>query len=282
MTRIFTDKKSARICVIRVIRVQSFFKTARQTMTTLTEFRPGLFLTELQLPDFAVRGAIITGAQHTVIWDSLSHPRDMQPVENLLAQKNWALVYSHADWDHVWGTCGLPHHGKPIIGHVDCLARFAQEVPLELNEKKKLQPGQWDEVVLIPPTQTFTQEFSLDLGGLTLTLHHLPGHTRDCIVGFIPEWGVLLAGDTVETPLPVINADSPAETWIAELEKWEQNDRVQHVIPSHGRIGGRELLRQNIVYLQNLQNGVPVNFSEKLDDFYRETHLNNLTLCMKD
>jgi len=250
-------------------------------MTTLTEFRPGLFLTELQLPDFAVRGAVIIGAQRAIIWDSLSHPRDMQPVENFLAQKNWALIYSHADWDHVWGTAGLPYHAKPIIGHVDCLARFAQEVPVELNEKKKLQPGQWDEVVLIPPTQTFTQEFALELGGLTLTLHHLPGHTRDCIVGFIPEWGILLAGDTVETPLPVINPGSPIEAWIAALQKWSQNDRVQHVIPSHGIMGGRELLQQNIAYLQNLQNGAAINLPEQLDDFYRQTHHSNLRYMEK-
>jgi len=245
-------------------------------MTTISEFRPGLFLAELQLPDFAVRGAVIIGAQHAVIWDSLSHPRDMQPVKSLLTQKSWALVYSHADWDHCWGTAGLPGGGKSIIGHANCLARFSEDVPIELQQKKSAQPGAWDEVVLIPPTITFDQELSLDLGGLTLSLHHLPGHTRDCIVGFIPEWGVLLAGDTVETPLPVINAGSPVEAWIAELQNLAQNDRVQQVIPSHGIIAGRELLRQNIAYLQNLQNGEPAKLPEKLDGFYRETHQNNL------
>jgi glyoxylase-like metal-dependent hydrolase (beta-lactamase superfamily II) len=251
-------------------------------MTTIKEFHPGLFLTELQLPDFAVRGAVIIGAQRAIIWDSLSHPRDMQQAQALISASDWALVYSHADWDHVWGTAGLPHAGRTIIGHEHCLARFSHDVPLELNEKRMAQPGVWDEVVLVPPTMTFSQELSLDLGNLTLTLHHLPGHTRDCIVGFIPEWGILLAGDTVETPLPGINEDdSPVETWIAALQNWEQNDRVQHVIPSHGIIGGRELLRQNIVYLQNLRSGVPVELPEALDDFYRETHQNNIRFSLK-
>ena len=84
-----------------------------------------------------------------------------------------------------------------------------------------------------------------------------------------------MAGDTVETPLPVINADSPLEEWIAGLQRWEQDDRVQHVIPSHGMLGGRELLRQNIDYLQNLRDGIPPKLPEKLDGFYRETHEKN-------
>jgi glyoxylase-like metal-dependent hydrolase (beta-lactamase superfamily II) len=228
------------------------------------------------LPDFDVRGAIIIGEQRAVIWDSLSHPRDMQMAQSLLSTKDWTLVYSHADWDHIWGTAGLFYQGKTIIGQVDCLARFSQEAPAELHEKRTTQLGIWEEVVLIPPTVTFQKTLSLNLGNLTLALQHLPGHTSDCIVGFIPEWGILLAGDTIETPFPVINADSPLEEWISALQDWERNDRVQHVIPSHGVIGGRELLRQNISYLQNLRNGAPINLPEKLDDFYRETHQNNL------
>jgi len=245
-------------------------------MTILKEFRPGLLLTEVRLPDFDVRGAIIIHTQRAMIWDSLSHPRDMQAVQALLRAKDWTLVYSHADWDHIWGTAGLSHPDKAIIGHDNCLARFSQDVPMELHEKKTAQPGIWDEVVLIPPTMIFQKSMSLDLGNLTLSLHHLPGHTSDCIVGFIPEWSVLLAGDTVETPFPVINADSPIDEWITALQNWERDERVQHVIPSHGVIGGRELLRQNISYLQNLRNGIPINLPEKLDDFYRETHESNL------
>lgn len=245
-------------------------------MTAITEFRPDFFLTEVQLPEFAVRGAIIIGEKHAVVWDSLSHPRDMQAIPSLLAEKDWTLIYTHADWDHAWGTAGLAYAGQPIIGHDYCLTRFAQEVPTELRDKQKAEPRVWNEVILIPPSQTFAKELSLDLGNLTLRLHHLPGHTLDCIVGFIPECGILLAGDTVETPLPVVNADSPIEKWLAELQRWESDTRVQHVIPAHGKIGGRELLRQNIDYLQKLRAGTAPVLTENLDNFYRDTHQNNL------
>lgn len=245
-------------------------------MTALKEFRPGLWLTQAHWEDFDVRGAVITGDKYTVVWDSLAHPHDMQPLLSLLSQKDWTLVYTHADWDHIWGTAGLPYQDKMIIGHAHCSARFLQEAPAELREKQHTQPGVWEEVRLVPPTTTFQKTLVVELGGPTLHLQHLPGHTIDCIVGFIPEWGILLAGDTVETPLPVINAASPLEKWIAELQRWERDRRVQHVIPAHGAIGGRELLRQNIDYLQNLRAGMAPNIPGKLDDFYRATHEENL------
>jgi glyoxylase-like metal-dependent hydrolase (beta-lactamase superfamily II) len=245
-------------------------------MSRCKEFLPGLLLTEAAVDDFSVRGAVIVGSQRAVVWDSLSHPRDMKAVQALVAEKDWTLVYTHADWDHVWGTAGLSHQNQTIIAHANCLARFSKDVPVELEEKRRSQPKLWGDVILVPPTVTFEHELRLDLGNVTLHLCHLPGHTLDCIVGFIPQWGALLAGDTVETPLPVINAGSSVEEWIAGLQRWEQDDRVQHVIPSHGIIGGRELLRQNIDYLQDLRDGISPNISENLDEFYRETHRNNL------
>lgn len=249
-------------------------------MTAIKEFLPGIFLTELRLPDFDVRGAVIIGSKRAVIWDSLSHPRDMLPLKDILTEK-WSLIYSHADWDHVWGTVGLPYHDKTIIGHANCLARFSEDVPLELQAKKIAQPDKWDEVVLIPPTITFDRDLTLDLGGLTLSLHHLPGHTEDCIVGFIHELGILLAGDTIETPFPIVNFEGLIDEWIAGLQNWESDARVQHVIPSHGIIGGRELIRRNISYLENLKNGSTIELSDDLDDFYRQTHQDNLRYVKK-
>jgi len=250
-------------------------------MTTLRQYLPGIFLTELRLADFDVRGAVIIGSQRAVIWDSLSHPRDMRPLKDILPGE-WLLIYSHADWDHVWGTAGLAFEGKSIIGQVNCLERFSEDVPVELQEKKTAQPGNWDEVVLIPPTLTFDRELTLALGNLTISLHHLPGHTKDCIVGFIHEHGLLLAGDAIETPFPVVNAGSPLDAWIAALRNWERNDRVKHVIPSHGTVGGKELIRQNIDYLEKLKSGSAVRLPDDVDDFYRKTHLENVRLMKQN
>ncbi|GAK52219.1 beta-lactamase domain protein [Candidatus Moduliflexus flocculans] len=241
-------------------------------MSSLHYFESNIWLTEVPLGDYSVRGALIVGAERVVAWDTLSHPHDMARVFPLLDEKELVIIYSHADWDHAWGTAGLPYHHATIIGHAACLARFSDDVPLTLREKQAAEPTRWDAVQLIAPNLTFQQELSLDLGDETLTLRHLPGHTPDSIVAFLPEQGILFAGDTVETPLPCLSEHCPLAPWIAELQRWADDGRVRLVIPSHGAIGGRELLHRNIEYLQRLANCEPIDFAEPLNDFYRETH----------
>jgi glyoxylase-like metal-dependent hydrolase (beta-lactamase superfamily II) len=235
-----------------------------------------IWLTRVTLDDYDVRGALILGDERAVVWDTLSRPRDMRPFLPLIGNRELVIVYSHADWDHIWGTAGLDTDGVRIVGHEICRQRFDTDVPVVLADKQKAHPGAWDDVLLVPPTETFEYEWSLDLGGMTLMLRHLPGHTPDCIVGLIPERGILLAGDTVETPCPVVPADSPLPDWIAELRRWADDGRVRRVIPSLGAPGGREIVQQNADYLEGIRIGSPTEPPGPLTGFYRETHQQNV------
>lgn len=241
----------------------------------LKKLQAGLWLIEIKLADFAVRGVCIESESHVVVWDTLSHPHDMAPILPLLHDKPLIIIYSHADWDHIWGTAGLPHESGSIIGQRLCQARFSADVPETLQTMQQAEPSKWDAVELIPPSLTFESYLSLNLGNVTLELHHLPGHSTDCIVGFIPEWGVLLAGDTVETPLPVLYQDSPLDAWLDALEDWHKQPTLKTVIPAHGAIGGKEIIHQTMTYLQRLRDGLQIEFSEPLDEFYQQTHETN-------
>jgi glyoxylase-like metal-dependent hydrolase (beta-lactamase superfamily II) len=242
----------------------------------LSEIRPNLWLTDLHLDEFDVRGAVIVGARRVMVWDTLSHPRDMQPVMALADDKPIDVVYSHADWDHCWGTAGL--RADTIIAHEACAERFRTgEVARDLAEKQAQERGQWEAVRLIAPMMTFTHSLSVDLGGVLVELHHLPGHTRDCLVAWIPAWGVLLAGDTVETPLPYLHDYSPSllPQWIALLEGWAANPQVQSVIPAHGEIGDRSVIEHTLNYLRDLQADRPPVVPAEITAFYTETHAKN-------
>ena len=245
----------------------------------LSELRPNLWLTELILDDFDVRGAVIVGEQRVMVWDTLSHPRDMQPVMKLAGDKPIDVVYSHADWDHCWGTAGLK--AETIIAHETCAGRFRSgDVSKRLEEKKTAEPGLWDMVKLVAPTLTFTQTLSVDLGGVQVELHHLPGHTVDCLVAWIPQWGVLLAGDTVETPLPYLNKESVAllPQWISALKGWGSAARMNVVVPAHGEVGDRSLIEHTVSYLQDVQAGKTPVVPDEMTTFYSETHAKNQAL----
>jgi glyoxylase-like metal-dependent hydrolase (beta-lactamase superfamily II) len=243
-------------------------------MTVLQQYRPGLWLTELSLDEFDVRGAVVVGSERVLIWDTLSQPRDMAPVHEMMQDRPFVVAYSHADWDHVWGTAGLAP-GAPIVAQATCLARFANDVPATLQQMRKDQPERWDDVVLLPPFIVFDESMTVDLGGVTVELVHLPGHTPDCIVAFLPEWGILLAGDTVETPFPVVNDGAALSGWIAHLERWASDERVATVIPAHGKIAGRELIRHNVDYLTSLLKDTAPPKMAGLSPFYDTTHQAN-------
>jgi len=48
------------------------------------------------------------------------------------------------------------------------------------------------------------------------------------------------------------------------------------LIPSHGDMGGPEIIRQNIAYLQVLSEGEVPDVFEPMTDFYRHTHGANI------
>jgi glyoxylase-like metal-dependent hydrolase (beta-lactamase superfamily II) len=245
-------------------------------MSTVQSLESRIWFTEVVLGEYDVRGVLIVGEERALVWDTLSHPRDMRGYPPLIGGRELVIAYSHADWDHIWGTAGLPHRKAVIWGHRACLARFAADVPVTLRERQVAEPVAWDDVTLVSPNRVFENETSVDLGSMTVTLHHLPGHTRDSIVALVPEPGLLLVGDAAETPFPVVPEGSPLAAWIAGLQRWELDPRVRTVVPAHGAIGGREILRRNIVYLEGLRDGHPVEATEPLSDFYRHTHESNL------
>ncbi len=245
-------------------------------MPQLQEIRPNLWICEISSASVQVRTVLVRGEKRAVVWDSLTRPGDTAPLVETLAGKPYYVVYSHGDWDHVWGIAGLTVGRLGVIGHEDCLRRFGDDVPRTLQRMRMAERGKWETVRLVPPNIVFTSRLSLDLGGLTLDLHHIPGHTADSIVGWIPEWGVLLGGDAIETPLPVVNNAHLLEGWLAALESWQQLDFLERSIPSHGSLEGRESLDQTVAYLRALAGDRQFNLPRKLDDFYRETHQKNL------
>jgi len=244
-------------------------------MTKLERLTDHVYLFDQQTPGMRVRGAVVLGTDKAVVFDTLVLAEELSEVRELCVGKEIIVVYSHADWDHVWGTPAFDF--AEVIGHKRCLERFEDpnDVIKSLKEHQKQKPELYKNVKLIAPTKTFNDRLSLELGGVNVELSHLPGHSLDGIMAFVPEDGVLLAGDAVETALPVINEDSPLSAWISLLKNWSTNQKVKTVVPSHGEIQGKELLNYNIAYLKAMQNNEPFEIPYEMDEFYTTVHAEN-------
>ena len=240
------------------------------------EIVPNLWIYEAAADGMSVRGTVVIGERQAVVWDTLAHPRDIGQLAQILGDKPFHVVYSHADWDHCWGTSGLKRTPLSVIGHDECRRRFEEDVPQTLSGMQIAEPFKWDAVHLAPPNMTFDSRMYFDLGGVTLVLHHLPGHTGDSIVGWIPEWGVLLGGDAIETPLPVVNCGARLDGWLAALRGWASRPELMRSIPSHGSMNGRKALDETVAYLSALSGDQDFKLPKRLTKFYRETHQKNL------
>jgi glyoxylase-like metal-dependent hydrolase (beta-lactamase superfamily II) len=238
---------------------------------------PALHLFQQEFDGVQVRGALLLGSERALIWDPLILPQALSELAALIGERPLVLAYSHADWDHVWGACAFPAATR-VIAHTLCAGRFSNplDVAATLAEYQASFPDLLTNVCLRPPTETFESSYQIDLGGLSVELQHLPGHTADSCVALIPEASVLLCGDCAELPIPTLNEENPPlESWISALEQLAQNARLTTCIPSHGDCGDRSLLQYNAEYLKAIASDRAFKVPYLLDSFYQDADCEN-------
>ena len=233
-----------------------------------------LFLASRPLDEgIDVRAALLFGPTRAIVIDTLARPQDMTAFVEIVRQRGLpcTVIDTHADWDHAWGNCAFPK--ATIVGHTLTRARLVSaQARDELARKTRERPGFFDAVRLVPPTATFETVMTVDAGGIEVQLHHLPGHTSDSIVVYVPHRKMFFAGDCVEHPFPLLES-GPIDGWIAHLRSWASKD-VTTVIPAHGPISGPELLTENAAYLEALRAAPPSPVSEPA--FYVDAHRRNV------
>lgn len=123
----------------------------------------------------------------------------------------------------------------PIIAHADAAKYFAEGGNYSLEQMQKRNKEKAVNTSVVLPTITFTDNYSLDLGGLTAELINFgPAHSPGDISVWIPEEKVLIAGDIAfhERMLGIFPDISTAD-WLTSFDKMMALEAI-HVIPGHG------------------------------------------------
>lgn len=200
---------------------------------------------------------VVITDRYLVILDTLLCPQDMatlmQMVQAEQAGRQLLVVNSHADWDHAWGNNYFTGEKvAPIISHAHGVTRLRSDASrTELANFQQRYPL-FQQVVLTPATLTFTQQFTIHGGDLTLHLLAAPGHHSDHIAAWLPDLRLLLAFDAVESPLPIIEQAQATPAMFATLLHFLSLD-PQYVLCSHGKTTGIETVKRNLTYLQEIE-----------------------------
>jgi glyoxylase-like metal-dependent hydrolase (beta-lactamase superfamily II) len=230
----------------------------------LRELGNGLYTCSRPLTGYGgyVSASLLLLPGQALVVDTLCKPEDMEGFVRLIGDRAVTVVYTHADWDHCQG-CGALNPVK-VIAHELTLKRLSEEGEDTLSALRRDNPELVAGASIVLPDTTFGDRLSLEFPAgpgsenvIRVELLHLPGHTDDSSVCFVPEMGVLFAGDAVEDPFPSVAEPLSTGSWSDALD--ELAKKVSLVIPGHGPVSGPELPYGNARYLRGLMGAARRN-----------------------
>lgn len=186
---------------------------------TLEELAPGVWaLTAEGDPNIGA----IEGEDFVVCFEALATPIVAAEWVELLRTRTTKpiryLVLSHY---HAVRVLGAPaFNAETIVMHQNAhelvVERGVEDWESEFGRMPRLARGAESVTGLTYPTMTFTDELKIDLGGTRgwLELKYMGrGHTRGDLVGWLPEHGILFAGDLVEAEAALYTGDAYHQDW---------------------------------------------------------------------
>ena len=206
--------------------------TRKEQIYTVTELEPGIW----RIGNSMVYMDLLVGTHHALLFDTGYGFGSLRDVVRGITDKPLYVVNSHGHVDH---ACGNEQFGGAYIHQLDMeLAmehngrdmRMAEldtaEVPMDFDLEAHLSLGTGE---LKPAGEGFT----FDLGGMTMEVIHLPGHTAGSIGLWCPERKLLWVGDAMNCFVWLFLPEAQSlETYIASLHKAAALP-FTHMIQSH-------------------------------------------------
>jgi cyclase len=155
------------------------------------------------------------------------------------------VVNTHHHGDHTHGNALFAKSAR-IIGHDHC----PHEIAAQGDLLARIWPHvSWGELPPTPPTHTFAERMSVNVGDVAVELEHLPtAHTTNDVIAHLPEHGIVFAGDLVfsgGTPF-ILMGSLPGS--VAAVERLRSLG-CETIVSGHGPLAGQALLDATERYL---------------------------------
>jgi glyoxylase-like metal-dependent hydrolase (beta-lactamase superfamily II) len=191
--------------------------------------------------------AVVRAGEESFLLDSPILPDELEALPALVEQAGFpaptGLLATHGDWDHLLGRLAFP---GIALGCAESTAARVRAAPGEAQRELRAFDEEHfierQRPLALGAVQALPVPGSCGIGKRELALHPAPGHTGDGIAILIEWAGVLLSGDYLSpVELPVLGPAGMAEAYADTLERLRPLvERVEHVVPGHGRVLGRE------------------------------------------
>lgn len=207
------------------------------------ELGEGIFRRRYEFLDQNI--GLVIGNEAVLLIDTRSHPghagevlSDLRRVTRLPV--GW-IFNTHYHWDHTFGNQAFA--GSVMWGHVNCRSEMLERGLTRIDDLVADFPDEAEgfrSVVVTPPTETFEDRATIDLGNRTIELSYLGrGHTNSDAVLHVDD--VTFAGDLVEQGAPPSFGDSFPIAWFDTVGRLAAEARPT-VVPGHGDVVDVEYL----------------------------------------
>jgi cyclase len=162
------------------------------------------------------------------------------------------LLNTHHHPDHTTGNGLLPR--ATIVAHEQARAEMLAMRGVDLSAV--WEPFDHGDVPFAPPFLTFADAVTLWLGDRRCEVRHVgrPAHTTNDVVVWVPDAGVLYAGDLLfNGGTPFLLQGSVAGA-IEALERVVRPLGARTVVPGHGPVCGPEVIDDVLAYLRFVQD----------------------------
>lgn len=195
---------------------------------------------------FGANAGIIIGRDGILVVDSLiSAKKADQFLKDIRAISDKPVKYvanTHSHLDHCFGNAEFEKNGAVIVAHRNSGEdlRLNGEATMKRARAYGLTDNDLEGTTIALPKITFTDRMEIDLGGETVTLIYPgPSHTDGSILVYLPDKGVLFAGDILFTDYHPNLVGADIGGWIKALDFISTLD-VTAIIPGHGPVSGKK------------------------------------------
>lgn len=192
----------------------------------IKEIRPGVWLMD---EAHEATGYLVVGREKACVIDTMNGYNDLYSAVRKITDKPLTVVNTHGHPDHIFGN--MYFEEACMMNPADSeLARMFTEDPGFLKmcgEKGKK----------MPPFRDILPGDTIDLGGRTLEVYGLPGHTPGGILLLLKEDRILFTGDSINHHLWMqLDGCLPMHEFVKELDRvMFLEDRADIILHGHAR-----------------------------------------------